>query len=111
MKKAFSIALFASVIGITAVQAAVYKGQQVYQKRCKKCHDSELELTKTYTSDEWGKLMADKGEGLGQLHIQTAKAENSWRYFRSKKYKKRVKHLKDYLSEYAKDKEKIPAGS
>lgn len=111
MKKVPIIVTGLCVVAALSGQAAVYKGQQVYQKRCKKCHDSELEITKIHTQAEWSKLMDGKGAGLAQVHLQTSKAEDSWRYFRSRKYQKRTRHLSDYLNEYAKDTEKIPAGS
>lgn len=93
----------------TVASAAVYKGQRVYQKRCKSCHESGFEIAAKYKKAEWEKIMAEKGVGLAQMHLNNEKADDSWRYFKKKKYRKKARHLKDFLIEYAKDSGKVPA--
>ena len=44
--------------------------------------------------------------------LQTLKdkdAKKSWKYFKSKKYTKKSKHLKQFVIEYAKDSGNVPA--
>ncbi len=53
--------------------------------------------------------MKNKGENLAKLHLENKKAKKSHKYFKSKKFKKRAKHLKDFMVEYAKDSGNVPA--
>jgi len=109
MKKLIMYLLAITVLGLGSADAAVYKGQKVYIKKCRKCHGGGLEVAASKKKKSWKKLMKKKGEGLAKLHLDNKKAKASWKYFKSKKYTKRAKHLKDFLVEYAKDSGNVPA--
>jgi len=109
MKKMIMFILALTVLGLGSANAAVYKGQKVYIKKCRKCHGGGLEVAASKKKKSWKKLMKKKGEGLAEIHLQNKKAKGSWKYFKSKKYRKRAKHLKDFLVEYAKDSGNVPA--
>jgi len=108
MSKLIYVTLFMLISALNA-NAAVYKGQKVYVKECKKCHGTGQKIAKLMTKREWKRVLADGGMGLAQMHIKSKKAKKSWRYFKSAKYLKRARHLKDFLVEYAKDSGKVPA--
>ncbi len=113
MKKTIFIVLAMLVFNVGMLEAAVYKGQRVYVKKCRKCHGGGQELAASHRMKTWSKIMKKKhkksGFGLAQLHLENKKAKKSWKYFKSKKYSKKAKHLKDFLVEYAKDSGNVPA--
>lgn len=109
MKKIVMSLLALTVLGLGSAEAAVYKGQKVYIKKCRKCHGGGLEVAASKKKRTWKKLMKKKGEGLAKLHLDNEKAKASWSYFDSRTYTKRAKHLKDFLVEYAKDSGNVPA--
>ena len=109
MKKFIIYALAITVLGLGTAEAAVYKGQKVYIKKCRKCHGGGLEVAASKKKKTWKKLMKNKGEGMAKLHLDNEKAKKSWKYFKSKKYQKRAKHLKHFMVEYAKDSGNVPA--
>lgn len=109
MRKIMMSVLALTVLGLGSAEAAVYKGQKVYIKKCRKCHGGGLEVAASKKKRTWKKLMKNKGEGLAKLHLENKKAKKSWSYFESSRYKKRSKHLKDFLVEYAKDSGNVPA--
>jgi cytochrome c2 len=89
--------------------AAVYKGQKVFIKKCLKCHETGQAFVAEKSIREWKKLMKKKGGPLADLHLDDRKAKASWSYFKSSKYTKKSKHLKDFLVEYAEDSGNAPA--
>jgi len=109
----FSITLIFTffLLAVPALDAAVYKGQKVYVKKCRKCHGGGLKVAASKRMREWKKLLNRKNKGikLAKLHLENKKAKKSWRYFNSKKYRKRARHLKDFMVEYAKDSGNVPA--
>lgn len=105
---ALAVAL-AVALGSVSAQAAVYKGQKEFHKKCKKCHRDGQDIASSYKRKTWKKLMKNKGEGLAELHLENDKAKGSWKYFESKKYQKKSKHIKDFMIEYAKDSGNVPA--
>ena len=90
------------------LNAASYKGQRVFSKRCVKCHGRQ-DFIESKTRRQWKKLMKHKGQKLAEIHLESPKAKRSWRFFKSKRYKRKAKHLKDFLIEYAKDSGRVPA--
>ena len=94
---------------LTPSSAAVYKGQKVFIKKCLKCHETGQAFVAENKIRAWKKLMKNKGEPLADLHLEDKKAKDSWSYFKSSKYSKKSKHLKDFLVEYAKDSGNAPA--
>jgi len=109
MKKIVLYILALTVLSLGSANAAVYKGQKVYIKKCRKCHGGGLEVAASKKKKTWKKLLKSKGAPLAKVHLDTEKAKDSWKYFNSKKYKKRARHLKDFLVEYAKDSGNVPA--
>jgi hypothetical protein len=102
--------LFAlSVLTLLTAQARVYKGQKEYIKSCKECHNNGQEMTSSKVADSWIEMMNFEGKALADLHLKSKKAKASWSYFKSKKYRKKSKDLKDFMVEYAKDSGNIPA--
>ncbi|NPA59133.1 MAG: cytochrome C [Epsilonproteobacteria bacterium] len=97
------------MFGVLSLDAAVYKGQQVFMRECMQCHEVCQEFVAKKTQVEWLAFFKEKGLPLAQLHLKNEKAKKSWKYFKSKKYIKKSKHLKQFLVEYAKDSEKVPA--
>jgi hypothetical protein len=101
----FSIAVFF----MTSSDAAIYKGQRIFIKKCLKCHKDGQNFIAEHTMKEWKKLMKKRGKPLAELHLENKKAKKSWKYFKSKRYSKKSKHLKQFLIEYAKDSGNVPA--
>jgi len=97
------------ILALPQAEARVYKGQKEYIKNCKECHNNGQELAFSKKKKEWKKLVGKNGEGLAALHLERKKASNSWDYFKSSKYEKSSKHLRDFLMEYAKDSGNVPA--
>ncbi len=88
--------------------AAIYKGQKVFTKRCAICHTDKQVFITGKTKKEWNKLIQKNGEPLASIHENDKNAKESWDYFKNKRYKKDFKHLKQFLVEYAKDSGKVP---
>ncbi len=109
MKKLILIFLSLTVLTLTSSNAAIYKGQRVFVKKCLKCHDAGQNFVSQYKMRTWKKLMSKKGKKLAALHLKKKKAKKSWKYFRSKRYSKKTKHLKQFVVEYAKDSGNVPA--
>jgi len=105
------ILFFLSVVFLTLMpaNAAIYKGQKVFVKKCLKCHDAGQAFVASHKMKYWKKVMKKKGAKLAELHLKNKKAKKSWKYFQSKKYTKKSKHLKQFLVEYAKDSGNVPA--
>jgi hypothetical protein len=109
MKNFLLIALSLALFTLSSSDAAIYKGQRIFIKKCLKCHDSGQSFVAKYKMKKWKKLMRKKGKGLAEIHLKSKKAKKSWKYFKSKKYAKKSKHLKQFLVEYAKDSGNVPA--
>jgi len=101
--------LVIAVLSVTSADAAIYKGQRIFIKKCLKCHDAGQNFIAKYRMRQWKKLMKKKGKPLAELHLKSKKARKSWKYFKSKRYFKKSKHLKQFLVEYAKDSGNVPA--
>ena len=89
--------------------AAIYKGQKTFVKHCLSCHEGGQTFVAEYKMRVWKKLMKKKGKPLAKLHLKNKDAKKSWKYFKSKKYAKKSKHLKQFVIEYAKDSGNVPA--
>nr|MDA3945257.1 cytochrome C [Helicobacteraceae bacterium] len=86
MKKIVMSVLALTVLGLGSAEAAVYKGQKVYVKECRKCHGGGLEVAASKKKRTWSKLMRNEGAGLAELHTDNDKAKASWKYFKSRKF-------------------------
>jgi hypothetical protein len=109
MNKVFVLFITLSILSLSPLSAAVYKGQRVFIKKCVKCHEAGQAFIAKKKIRTWKKLMKKKGKPLAKLHLKSDKAEKSWKYFKSKTYYKKSKHLKQFLVEYAKDSGNVPA--
>lgn len=109
MNKFIFVVLSFAVFSLTSSNAAVYKGQRVFVKQCLKCHKSGQNFVAKYKMRQWKKFMKKKGKYLADIHLKSKKAKKSYRYFKSRKYTKKSKHLRQFLVEYAKDSGNVPA--
>ena len=108
MTKFILILLSLTIFSLTSANAALYKGQRIFVKKCLKCHDGGQSFVSEYKMKKWKKWMKKKGNPLASLHLKKKKAKKSWKYFKSKRYFKKSKHLKQFLVEYAKDSGNVP---
>jgi hypothetical protein len=109
MNKYILLFLSITIFFLTSADAAIYKGQRIFIKKCLHCHKDGQNFIAEYKMKEWKKLMKNKGQPLAELHLKSQKAKKSWKYFKSKRYAKKSKHLKQFLIEYAKDSGNVPA--
>lgn len=111
MKYPFALVLVLSLFCLPALEAAVYKGQKAYVKKCRKCHGGGQKMAASKRMKDWKKLLnkKNKGSGLAGLHLENEKAKASWKYFDSKRYRKSARHLRDFMVEYANDSGNVPA--
>lgn len=109
MKFSLALAFTLSLLFTPALEAAVYKGQKVYVKKCRKCHGVGQSIAASKRMRDWKKLLKKKGAGLAKIHLSSKKAKKSHKYFSSKKYTKRARHLSHFMVEYAKDSGNVPA--
>ncbi|PHS57821.1 MAG: cytochrome C [Sulfurimonas sp.] len=100
--------LFFILIALNA-DASLYKGQKEYVKKCVICHKGGQTFITSKTQDEWLSVFVNNGSKLAKLHILRKDTKKSHEYFKSNRYKKVSRHLKQFLVEYAKDSGKIPA--
>ncbi len=109
MNKVLFYIISAFLIMQATSSAAVYKGQRIYVKECRHCHGGGQSVAASKNMRTWKKLLKNKGADLIAIHLNSEKAKDSWDYFNSSKFKKKSRHLKDFLVEYAKDSGKVPA--
>lgn len=103
----FSVLVFTSLTS----NAAIYKGQREFVKKCVKCHKTGQAFVSLKKKRYWKKIMKKKGKKLAAIHINSSnpKAKKSKRYFKGRKFKRKTKHLKQFLMEYASDSGNVPA--
>jgi len=109
MSKFFLFLFSITILTLLSSNAAIYKGQRVFVKKCVKCHKDGQAYIAKKKMKTWKKIMKKKGQSLADIHLKDKKAKKSWKYFKSKKYKKDSKHLMQFLVEYAKDSGNVPA--
>ena len=109
MKKTIFFVLSLTILSLSTSQAAIYKGQRVFKKKCVACHDNGQNFVSKYSIEYWENIMKTDGTPLKELHTKSEKAKDSAKYFNSKSYTKKVKHLKQFLIEYAQDSGNVPA--
>ena len=109
MKKLLLLFLTVTFLTLTVANASLYRGQRIFVKKCLKCHTEGQDFIKTYKMKYWKKVMRKKGKKLAEIHLKSEKAKKSWKYFKSRRYSKKSKHLKQFLVEYAKDSGNVPA--
>jgi len=111
MNKFFIFSLYIIVFLPFSAEAAIYKGQKEFIKKCVDCHKGGQEFVAQKTTSEWKKIMNNNGEELIRIHLTSKdeKAKDSYIYFKSKAFKKKSVHLIQFLTEYAKNSGKVPA--
>ena len=109
MVKFLLICISFTILSLTSADAAIYKGQRVFIKKCLKCHKTGQNFIAKYKQRQWKKWMKQKGKPLAELHLNSKEAKKSWKYFKNKRYTKKSKHLRQFLVEYAKDSGNVPA--
>jgi len=111
MNKFFLFLFSIFILTSLSSNAAVYKGQRIFVKKCVKCHKAGQQFVAKKKKKQWKKLMKKKGKKLAKIHLKSKdpKAKKSKKYFKSRRYKKKSKHLKQFLMEYAKDSGNVPA--
>ena len=102
-------------LSITA-DAAVYKGQKTYKKKCKVCHGGGQNMAIKFTQKQWTKYFRKKGKRISSLHINNQRVADQLESFHRKgkakkkyRYSKMQRHLLDFFREYAKDSDSVPA--
>ena len=118
MKKIIFIVLTVFIFSVLSSEAALYKGQRIYAKKCMTCHKTGEAFIAKKTKRQWKKLMKKKGKKLANLHLKSKKFKKykkvkkykkAKKYFKGKKFTKKSKHLRQFLIEYAKDSGNVPA--
>lgn len=109
MNKLFVVGLSISLFTLLTAHAAVYKGQREFVRNCVKCHKEGQVFIATKRKIEWKSYTKAKGKKLMELHLSSKKAEKSHDYFEGRKFSRGVRHLEDFLLEYAKDSGNVPA--
>ncbi|OIP56614.1 MAG: cytochrome C [Helicobacteraceae bacterium CG2_30_36_10] len=109
MNKFFLFLVSVMFLTLGNSNAAVYKGQKVFVKKCVECHESGQSFIATKKIREWKKFMKKRGEALAEIHLKDENAKKSWSYFESRKYTKDSRDLEQFLEEYAKDSGNVPA--
>jgi len=108
--KTLSLAgLCLAVLAVGSVDAAVYKGQREYVKKCRTCHGDGQKLMASKDKSQWETIMKKDGEALAKLHLGNEKAKESWEYFKDGSFAKKAKHLQEFMEEYASDSGNVPA--
>ena len=85
MNKVFLLFITFALLSLSTLDAAVYKGQKIFIKKCVKCHDAGQAFIAKKKIRTWKKLMKKKGKPLARIHLKSDKAQQSWKYFKSKK--------------------------
>jgi peptide subunit release factor 1 (eRF1) len=109
MNKFLLVIFTLSITFYSVANAASYKGQKEYMKKCRECHGGGQPVAASHTIDEWTELLSNKGEKLAGLHVKSEKAKESVAYFTGSRYAKKAKHLEDFMVEYAEDSGNVPA--
>ena len=105
MRKLFVLLLILG-IGSVVSQASVYKGQRAFMKICKKCHKSGGKLAKEHSQDEWEEYFDNNAQLLLQAHKNDQKALEK---LQSKRFKKSIRHMRQFFMKYANDSGNVPA--
>lgn len=108
MKKVI-LFLLALTFMLVPLNASVYKGQKYFQKKCLSCHGKALKFVTGKSYDDWQEYLSANGDVLYKLHADADEAADSMSYFESDKFRRSMKHYKDFFLEYASDTGNIPA--
>ena len=101
-----SVMLF---IVISPLNASVYKGQKYFKKKCLSCHGKAMQFVTEKSYDSWLEYLDESGDTMHDIHEESDEAKASMKYFNSPKYRKSMRHFRDFFLEYAADTGNIPA--
>lgn len=122
-----TLLLILLVLSGQLLQAAVYKGQRIYIKKCRICHQGGEKVATRKTMQGWQTYFNHNGAALVAVHLGSTMVANQIsmlhskgkassltqerleNYFKSGKFQKRSRHLRDFLVQYAKDSGNVPA--
>ena len=107
MKKTLTIFLILSFLITNIFGASAYRGQREFSKKCVKCHGQQ-DFVRGKTKRQWKRYFSKKGKKLIDIHLKSEKAKKSHKYFKSRRFKKKARHIKKFLMEYAKDSGRAP---
>lgn len=88
-----------------------FQGQKEYLKQCRDCHRESAIFVKKFTISHWSELLDNEGDILSSMHTKLTQkdireeddVQDTIDYFNSKRYLKKVKHLKTFVIRFAKD--------
>ena len=105
MGKFFMIGIIV-VFSWSDIYASVFKGQRAYMQLCKVCHKSGETLLSQHTQEEWDIYFENYAKKLKEIHRNNP---NAMKKLMSKKFKKNLKHIKQFFHTYASDSGNVPA--
>jgi len=105
MKAMAKVGLICALLLISA-DASVYKGQRAYMKLCKKCHGSGEKVLAMHTQKEWQSIFDHNAKNLIQMHKGDKKAME---ILQSEKFKKNLRHMRQFFHKFASDSGNVPA--
>lgn len=108
MKKLIFLTIILTIT-FSSLNGSIYKGQRYFQKKCLSCHGKALKFVTERTYDEWEEYLAEDGDVMYDIHKDNGAAEASMEYFNSRKYRRSMRHFRDFFLEYASDTGNIPA--
>lgn len=99
--------LFAGMLATMTLFADVNKGKRFYLKHMKsKVEMNGADFAALHTCDEWKMLFKDDGKAF--IETFGAQYPKHSDFFRSKRFKKKMPDLADFVMEYASDTGKTP---
>jgi len=99
------------VFAVSNLEAALYKGQKEFIKRCSRCHTNGQAFISKKSSAEWEEYMKNNADELMKVHLNTGDTQkrDSYDYFKNGRVEKNSNHLLQFLIEYSKDSGNVPA--
>lgn len=111
MRKLILLTLFFTLVLFSSLNARnTFKGQKIYLKECRVCHMGSKIFLNMYTLTEWEKVLGRDNTALAYIHLSKSvknvnskdgTIKDSHSYFKSNKYKKQYRHLKNFIIEFA----------
>lgn len=105
----FNLASFSSLNALNT-----FKGQKIYLKQCRVCHMGSKIFLNMHTLPEWEEMLRH-GWTLADIHLskdvknvnsKDGTIKDSHSYFKSDKYLKEFNHLKSFIIEFSRKRNK-----
>ncbi|MDQ1264719.1 MAG: hypothetical protein QG559_1720 [Campylobacterota bacterium] len=109
IKKIFLV-LFLALSSLLNASPLSFKGQKIYLKECRDCHQGSKVFIEKHSLDEWNQILDDEGIRLSNAHLnkEVKKLINrdnvlkdSHTYFIDDNYKESYKYLQLFIMEAA----------